>query len=279
MPPRKQGLYLVTGGSGLLGSRLVRKLLGDGHKVRVLDTRYGELDDVKTRPNLEFLGVGESDLHGGMVDRRIVNEAIRNVSAVYHLAINWDGSTWRHRLPLPDLFDANVRGTFNLLEAARSHNVKHFLFSSSAAVYGETQRTIPQGHALAKGVVDEESGCKPYIWEGDPGPAYAILKLAMENLCLMYHYGYGLPVTAFRIEYIFAGQEQLDDGANIHVDDVVQAFLLATLNRKAYGEIFNIAYSASYVSTRKTQRILGWKPHATKKFLETSPAGVRGIRA
>jgi nucleoside-diphosphate-sugar epimerase len=134
MPPRKQRLHLVTGGSGLLGSRLVRKLLGDGHKVRVLDKRYGELDDVKTRRNLEFVGVGESDLHGGIVDRRIVHEAIRNVSTVYHLAINWDGSTWRHRLPLPDLFDANMRGTFNLLEAARSHNVRHFLFSSSAAV-------------------------------------------------------------------------------------------------------------------------------------------------
>jgi nucleoside-diphosphate-sugar epimerase len=139
-------------------------------------------------------------------------------------------------------------------------------------VYGETQRTISQGRALAKGVVDEESACKPYIWEGDPGPAYAILKLAMENLCVMYHYRYGLPVTAFRIEYVFASQEQLDDGANIHVDDVVQAFLLATLSKKAYGQIFNVAYSAPYISTRKIQSILGWKPYATKEFRETNPS-------
>ncbi len=247
--------------------------------MRVLDTRYGKLGNVKTCRNLEFVGVGENDLHGGMVDEAIVEEATRNVSVVYHLAINWDGSTWKHMLPIPDLFDANVRGTFNLLEAARSQNVEHFLFSSSAAVYGETQRTISRGRAFAKGSLDEESGCKPYAWKGDPGPAYAILKLAMENLCLMYHYRYGLPVTAFRIEYIFANQEQLDDGANIHVNDVVQAFLLATLNRKAYGEIFNIAYSAPYISTRKTQRILGWKPHTTKQFLETSSAEVRGLRA
>jgi nucleoside-diphosphate-sugar epimerase len=121
--------------------------------------------------------------------------------------------------------------------------------------------------------VDEESVCKPYVWEGDPGSAYAVLKLALENLCLMYYHRYGLPVTAFRVEYIFASQEQLDDGANIHVDDVVQAFLLATLNRKAYGEIFNIAYSAPYISTKKIQSILGSKPHATKEFRETSPAG------
>ncbi len=225
---------------------------------------------MKTRRNLEFVGVGSNDLHGGMVDRRAVEEATRDVSVVYHLAINWDGSTWRHTLPIPDLFDANIRGTFNLLEAARSHNVEHFLFSSSAAVYGETQRTISQVGSFAKRVADEESACKPHVWEGDPGPAYAILKLAMENLCLMYHHRYGLPVTAFRIEYIFVNQEQLKDGANIHVDDVVRAFLLATLNRKAYGQIFNIAYLARYMSTRKIQRILGWKPYATKQFLEAA---------
>ena len=240
--------------------------------MRVLDTRYGELSRLKTRRDLEFVGVGSSDLHGGIVDRRIVDKATQDVSVVYHLAINWDGSTWKHLLPLPDLFDTNFRGTFNLLEAARSHNVEHFLFSSSAAVYGETQRTISlKGRSSMKEVVDEESACKPQLWEGDPGPAYAILKLAMENLCLMYHHKYGLPVTALRLEYIFVDQEQLDNGANIHVDDAVRAFLLATLNKKAYGQVLNVAYPAPYISTRKIQRLLGWKPRATKEFLRTGP--------
>ena len=275
MPHRKQRLYLVTGGSGLLGSRLVRKLLCDGHKVRVLDTRYGELGNVKMRRNLEFVGVGESDLHGGMVNEATVDEATRGVSVVYHLAINWNGSTWRHKLPIAELFDANIRGTLNLLESAWSHKVEHFLFSSSAAVYGETQRTISRGHSSAEEAADEESACRPYIWEGDPGPAYAVLKLSMENLCLMYHYRHSLPVTAFRIEYIFADQVELDDGANIHVDDVVQALLLAALNRKAFGEIFNIASASPYISTKKIQRALGWKPHTTKEFFETSSARFR----
>ncbi len=261
----------MTGGSGLLGSRIVRRLLSDGQKVRVLDTRYGELGDVKTHKNLEFVGVGGSDLRGGMLDRQVVEEAARNVSVVYHLAINWDGSTWRHTLPLPRLFDANIRGTFNLLEAARSHNIEHFLFSSSAGVYGETQRTISlKGRSMLNGVADEESVCKPYLWDGDPGPAYAILKLAVENLCLMYQYNYGLPVTVFRIEYIFLNQDQLRDGANIHVDDVVRAFLLATLNKKAYGQVFNIAYPAPHISTKKIRRILDWKPESIREFFGTA---------
>jgi nucleoside-diphosphate-sugar epimerase len=191
------------------------------------------------------------------------------VDVVYHLAINWDGFTWRHRLPLPDLFAANTRGTLNLLEAASSHKVKHFLFSSSSAVYGDTQRTISlRGRPLSEKALDEEAPCRPELWEGDPGPAYAIMKLVLERLCLMYHYQYGLPVTVFRIEYVFVDQEQVDDGANIHADDVVRAFLLATLNRKAYGQVFNVAYPAPYISTRKVERTLGWKPLRTRQFMK-----------
>ncbi len=87
----------------------------------------------------------------------------------------------------------------------------------------------------------------------------------------MYYHLYEFPVTALRIEYIFANQEQLGDGANIHVDDVVRAFLLATLNGKAYGQVFNVAYPATYISTRKIQRILVWKPYTTKGFFKTGP--------
>ncbi|MDV3278245.1 MAG: NAD(P)-dependent oxidoreductase [Nitrososphaerales archaeon] len=269
MPSRTRNVSLVTGGSGLLGSRLVRRLLDDGQKVRVLDTRYGELSELKSHDGMEFFGIGKDELHGGMVDRRTVEEATRGVNIIYHLAINWDGFTWRHRLPLPDLFGANIRGTLNLLEAARSHRVKHLLFSSSSAVYGDTQRTISlRGRPLSENAADEDAVCRPELWDGDPGPAYAVVKLALEKLCLMYHHQYGLPVTVFRIEYVFVDQKQVDDGANIHVDDVVRAFLLATLNQKAYGQVFNIACAAPYISTRKIEKTLGWKPLRTRQFLE-----------
>ncbi len=203
-----------------------------------------------------------------MADKRIVEEAIRDVPVLYHLAINWDGNTWKHALPLPDLFDVNIRGTFNLLETAKSYKVRHLLFSSSAAVYGKTQRTISlRGRTSRQGVADEESDCKPWLWDGDPGPFYAIVKLAMENLCLAYFHQHGLPVTVFRIEYIFADREQFDDGANIHVDDVVQALMLSTLNRKAYGQVFNLAYAVPYISTIKIRKTLGWEPKRTEEIL------------
>lgn len=164
-------------------------------------------------------------------------------------------------------FDANIRGTLNLLEAAKSHDVKHFIFSGSAAVYGQTERTITLKHHARKEQVDEEAVCRPELWDGDPGPAYAILKLTTEKLCLMYQYQYDLPVTVFRLEYVFAGEKELEDHANIHVDDVVNAFILAAMNKKTYGQIYNVAYPTPYISSKKLQRTLDWQPNTTRAFL------------
>jgi len=301
---------LVTGGAGFIGSRLVQELLKRGCRVKVLDFRYGPFEG-KKKPNLEFVGIGADQLHGGMADRSTVEQAVKDVDVIYHFAINWDGHTWKGTLPLADLFDANIRGTLNLLEVAESWGIRHFLFSSSCAVYGEPKSMI----------VDEEAACKPELWEGDVGPQYGIMKLTTEKLCLMYYHSYGLPVTAFRIEFVFHENEALpssriignlrkgdtieviegDGYASVHVDEVVQAFLLATLNKNAYGQVFNLSNPAAYISYRelydllipltnsksevklvadpahvsrvvesieKIQRTLGWKPQKTKEDLK-----------
>ncbi len=304
---------LVSGGSGFIGSRLVRRLLEEGHRVRVLDVQTGRLKQIDD-PNLEFAGLGRDHLRGDMIDRTLVRRAVRGVNVVYHLAVNCDGHGWRGALPLPDLFDANIRGTSNLLETAKSSGVKHFLFSSSIAVYGK--RKSP--------VLDEETTCRPEVWKGGPGPPYAIIKLATERLCLMYYHEYGLPVTVFRIDVVFDESEYQDleletirkarrgeaievtkgeGGACIHVDDVVQAYIQATLNRKSFGQVFNLSNPAAYVSdldvsrilikslgskskvrlvrgpaltgpriqsVRKAERDLGWRPRKTREDLETT---------
>jgi nucleoside-diphosphate-sugar epimerase len=307
---------LVTGGAGFIGSRLTRALLQKGLRVKVLDVQQGLLRE-ESSPNLEFIGIGSNELHGGMVDKVLVEQAVESVDVVYHLAINWDGATWAAIHPLTDLFDINIRGSLNLLEAAKSHGVKHFLFASSCAVYGEAGSLT----------VDEETICKP---ETSPQhlSAYGIMKLTTEKLCLLYHRRYGLPVTSFRIEVVFSEDEsqlsalsskyidKLLNGENIevidgegcssvHVDEVVDAFLLATLNDKAYGNVFNISNPATYITHRelyqfiiqligskskikvipsgqriscvpesieKIQRILGWRPQETKEDLKKAVA-------
>ncbi len=225
---------LVTGGAGFIGSKLVHVLLERGVKVKVLDTQAGALR-TETNPNLQFLGIGSESVSGGMADRDLVRQAVEDVDVIYHLAINWNGHTWKHELPVADLFNTNIGGTLNLLDAARSHNTRHFILSSSCTVYGETKTKI----------VGEDTVCNPELWEGDVGPAYGILKLTTEKLCLLYYHQYGLPVTAFRIEYVFDDNDAIpsssiienlrkeetievkdsDGYGSIHVDEVVQAFL------------------------------------------------------
>lgn len=302
---------LVTGGAGFIGSRLVQALLRRGCKVKVLDVQKGLLKD-ETAPKLEFLGIGGNAIRGGMNDKAFVQKAVSGVDVVYHLAINWNGHTWRHRLPLADLFDTNIRGTLNLLEAAKSHGVKQFLFSSSCAVYGDTTSSK----------LDEESVCKSELWSGYPGPAYGILKLTTEKLCLVYSHHYGLPATAFRIEVVYDDKETLfmnketvdtvtkhkavdvveDEGfGTVHVDEVVDAFLTATLKKRAYGQVFNLSNPATYITQRelyeiirettgsqakiksrkepakmisaltsieKIERLLGWTPQKTKEDIK-----------
>ena len=304
---------LVTGGGGFIGSRLVQALLRKEHQVKVLDVQAGPLKDMAD-PNLELLGIDSSDVRGGMVDKDLVRRAVSDVDVVYHLAINWNGHSWKHTLPLADLFDSNIRGTLNLMEAAKSQGVKHFIFSSSCAVYGESESPS----------LNEESVCRPELWKGDPGPAYGILKLTAEKLCLMYNYHFGLPITAFRLEVVYEDNETLFlnkdtidvvtrndtievlEGAGtgtIHVDEVVDAFFIATLNRRAYGQVFNLSNPSTYLtyrelyglikqatgskvqinitknpayvssapeSTEKIQRILGWKPLKTKEDIKAA---------
>lgn len=256
---------LVTGGGGFIGSRLVRALLERGFRVKVLDIRRGHLESVRS-PSLELVGLGPDGLISGMADEAAVRQAVENVDIVFHLAFNWDGHTWRHSTPVASLFDANIRGTLNLLEASRAARVQHFVFPSSCAVYGMS----------ASHVVDEEAPSKPETWDGDPGRAYGIVKFATERLCLLYHYQHGLPVTVFRIDFVYDDAQALpsdtiedslrqgksidviegDGYSAIHVEDVVDALLLASLEKRAYGEVFNLADPASFVTYREVYEIL-----------------------
>ena len=315
---------LVTGGGGFIGSRLVTSLLEMGSHVRVLyHSRPGRLEGINN-PNLEFVGLDDEG-HSGMLDRDLVGKAAEDVDVVYHLAINWMKShhVWKDVGELAGFYDDNIRGTLNLLEAAKSGGAKQFLYSSSAVVYGMTP--FP--------TVTEETICTPETWDRDPGAAYPIMKLASEKLCLLCSRVYSLPVTIFRVGVVFddkrailpdpkfvdtilkGGAIQVARGVgrtSIHVDDVVSALLLASLNRKAYGQIFNLSNPATFIpdselyqlirdransssrirvtarpplnpsieSIDKTRRVLGWKPHNSLESLKKAIiSGVPSISA
>ena len=235
---------LVVGGAGFVGSYLVKVLLNAGNKVRVLDLDTRFLVGTH-HPRLDFV-------IGSMLDKEVVDKAVKDVDVLYHLA---HAPRAGHEVYDPFRFEdtlkefiENITGTAYLLEASKKHRVKQFIYTSSAVAYG-----VQEGKNL-----NEESCCHPEnVTIG--GRIYGITKLAAERYCLLYHFQLGLPVTILRLhgvsrpdrfhlrELVHRALEgkplQVVEGAGgqyIHIEDVVQAYLLVTLNEKACGQIFNI---------------------------------------
>ncbi len=235
---------LVVGGSGFVGSYLVRALLKAGSKVRVLDLDKRFL--VETRhPDLHFV-------IGSMLDKEIVDKAVKDVDVLYHLA---HAPRAGHEVYDPFRFEytlkefiENITGTAYLLEASRKRHVKQLIYTSSAVAYG-----VQTGKKL-----NEESCCHPEnVTIG--GRVYGMTKLAAERWCLLYNSQLGLPVTILRLHGVIRPDEfhlrelvhqalegkplQIVEDAGgqyAHMNDAIQAYLLVTLNERAYGQIFNI---------------------------------------
>src|SRR5258708_5429092 len=114
---------LVTGGAGFLGSHLCRALKGAGHTVRVIDFKKNE----------EF-----ETVVGDVKDEALTAKALEGIEAVFHLASFIEAG---ESVEQPYKYaDNNILGTVVPLEEMRKQNIKKFIFSSSAAVYGEPLR-------------------------------------------------------------------------------------------------------------------------------------------
>ena len=111
---------LVTGGSGFLGRCLVERLLNKGYEVRVLDvSRHEGLD-----PRARFVA-------GDVRDPHAVERAVEGVGTVFHTAVLMCFVRVASRATRQLVFDVNVRGTQNVLDACRKHNVGKLVYTSS----------------------------------------------------------------------------------------------------------------------------------------------------
>jgi nucleoside-diphosphate-sugar epimerase len=127
--------YLVTGGTGFLGSAFVRKLVARGEKVRVLD------NDVRGRADRLASVAGEVEiLQGDVRNFDDVKRAVDGVHSVWHFAmINGTEFFYSH----PDLVvDVGVAGTLNTIKAAAESGVKEMVIASSSEVY-QTPPVVP----------------------------------------------------------------------------------------------------------------------------------------
>src|ERR1044072_1970889 len=130
---------LITGGAGFIGSPLVDRLLATSvERVTVIDDFNNFYDPSIKRDNIrEHLkdsrhSINEIDIR----DRAALEQVFKanNFDCVVHLAAR---AGVRPSLSEPELYtETNINGTLNLLELARSNNIKQFVFGSSSSVYG-----------------------------------------------------------------------------------------------------------------------------------------------
>jgi UDP-glucuronate 4-epimerase len=240
---------LVTGAAGFIGSHLVETLLRRGDEVTGLDNFNDYYDPGRKRANIAplqrhaCLAFYEADIRDSERMEQIVVDHRPDVIA--HLAAMAGVRYSIGRTPL--YTDVNIRGTVNLLEAAREHGVPHFVFASTSSVYGATERipfveTDPCNHPLA------------------PYPA---TKKACEVMGHAYHQLHDMNFTAVRFFSVYGPRGrpdmmpfmvmhrtvheqpiQLFDGGQMrrdwtYVDDIVSG-VLAAIDRPMGYEIINL---------------------------------------
>jgi len=176
---------LVTGASGRVGKNLVTKLVEENHKVKCLVISEKEAEKLK--------GLKVDIIYGNLTDFKTLIEAIKEVEIVYHLGALLPGVTGDPS----SLFDVNVKGTFNILEATAKYGdkIERFIFAS-------TDDTYPVLSPLYL-PVDENH---PQI----PNSLYGASKLIGEKLCFTYQRQYGIPVVCCRFAFVIGIGEILD---------------------------------------------------------------------
>ena len=241
--------FLVTGGAGFIGSNLCEALVGAGYAVRCMDNlstgRHGNIEPFLTNPLFRFI---EGDIRN--LDTCL--EACAGVDYVLHQAA-W-GSIPRS-IAMPLLYEEiNIRGTLNMMEAARQKGVKHFVYASSSSVYGDSvalpKREGEEGKVLAPYALtkkaDEEYG--RLYWSLYKLPTFGLRYFNVFGRRQDPEGAYAAVIPKF-VKQLLAGERPLINGDGkqsrdfTYVDNVIQANLRACVAPEAAaGQVFNIAY-------------------------------------
>lgn len=236
--------YLVTGGAGFIGTNLVKQLLSDGHRVRIID-------NFSAGRKVERLQAGAEYVEGDIRRLTDVEPAMVGIDGVFHLAaVPRVPYSVEHPL---ETNEHNIAGTLNVLLAARAAGVKRFIFSSSSSIYGGNKGQV----ALTETMTPDPQS--PYALQKLTGQHYtrlfaALYRLETVSLCYFNIYGPFLdPEGAYALVIgKFLRQRSRGEPLTVcgdgeyyrdytHVSDVVRANLLAmTSPRVGHGEVINI---------------------------------------
>ena len=235
--------FFITGGAGFIGRHLVAKLLHDKHEITIFDNFSSSSKNDITH----LLEDGVGLVTGDILDYDLLLKSMPNYDFVIHLAAQTSVS---QSVANPKTTaDIIVDGTVNVLKSCVKTNVKNIIFSSSAAVYGNSINTLLAENAQLS-----------------PLSSYGASKLVAEYNLLAFSKLFGLNCISLRLFNVYGnGQsseagvirkflknisedapiEIFGDGVQsrdfVHVSDVIQAFYCAIRNIEAKrGEVYNI---------------------------------------
>ena len=185
---------LIAGGAGFIGSHAAEHLLSQGNSVTILDDFNSFYDPAIKRSNVQSLRgnarIEEADIRNAEAVLQIVKSC--KPDAILHLAAR---AGVRPSIREPGLYiDTNIKGTFNLLEAARLAGVPRFISASSSSVYG-TLKTAPF----------REDMCLNQTIS-----PYAATKLAAEQLCSNFSHLYGMRCISLRFFTVYGPRQRPD---------------------------------------------------------------------
>lgn len=231
--------HLITGGNGFLGSHLIKRILADTDDSIIL---------LQRSPSTIALDYSEriTEVIGDITNRKDIERAMHDASTVLHAG----GIAYSNSENYPLLIQTNVMGTTNLLESAVTHNIKRFIYFSSAAIYGDlVTLTMNEDHPIA------------------PLNMYGGTKAAADRLTYAFYRAHNVPAVILRPFNIYGpGQkapmviprfiQRLDQNEEIvlynsgkqirdwlYIDDFIDALMLlinAPLDR-VVGQAFNIS--------------------------------------
>ncbi len=254
------GTCLVTGADGFIGSHLVETLVNKGVRVRAfcLYNSFGHcgwLDSLAPdiREQIDIVMGDIRDPHGVM-------KAMKGCDTVFHLAA-LIAIPFSYRAP-DSYLETNIRGTLNVMQAARTLKTKRIVHTSTSEVYGTAQQVpIPESHPLM--------GQSPY----------SASKIGADQMAWSFYASFDLPVAIIRpfntygprqsaraviptiITQIAAGARHIRLGALTptrdfsYVADTVSGFIAIALSPNAAGEVINIG-SGFEISIGDTARLI-----------------------
>ena len=281
--------YLITGGSGFIGSHLTERLLGQGHSVTIIDnlSTGSEENLSKVKKNIKFH-------HGNILDKPLIEKLIAESDYVVHLAAAL-GVLNIINQPLESL-KTNIQGTEVILEASEKFS-KPVLIASTSEIYGKNDK-VPLseeddriiGHPLKS------------RW------SYSEAKAVDESLAYFYYLEKKLPVRIVRF-FNTVGPRQVGhygmvvprfvaaalkndpisvygSGAQIrcfcHVDDALDALLIVMASEQAIGQVFNVGNNQQVSIEGLAQKIIeitGSKSKITKiPYSQAYPEGFEDMQ-